>query len=324
MNTRQWRVTATVIHPEKAAKCKVIGHDAAAGIVDEMPCATEFIDEITQDNIYGNDVEKSYWFSVIAYDENGYEMDACETTPRVIPAMSMTCAVSQDKIEQTYGIPSFRFNIDGCPVDGCPYEITYPDNSKSGSLTGETGAGLCPENGCNSYNTYEDKFDEGRTYQYKIKAYDQTCVAEFTVLPEPPAMKCEASYDGEKFIADVSYISESGTPTAWTGTLDLSVSGTAALTDQLGNIVFSEKMRGDNAHFEYTFPENLKACPAGECNYYAWLVLPGHNDQPCHASWTARAALTDAKCPEIDVASWDPQSPVVIQPNVDGCEDSVL
>ncbi|MBQ3715735.1 MAG: hypothetical protein II892_09185 [Fibrobacter sp.] len=322
VNTRQWRVTATVIHPEKAAKCKVIGHDAAAGIVDEMPCATEFIDEITQDNIYGNDVEKSYWFSVIAYDENGYEMDACETTPRVIPAMSMTCAVSQDKIEQTYGIPSFRFNIDGCPVDGCPYEITYPDNSKSGSLTGETGAGLCPENGCNSYNTYEDKFDEGRTYQYKIKAYDQTCVAEFTVLPEPPAMKCEASYDGEKFIADVSYISESGTPTSWTGTLDLSVSGTAALTDQLGNIVFSEKMRGDNAHFEYTFPENLKACPAGECNYYAWLVLPGHNDQPCHASWTARAALTDAKCPEIDVASWDPQSPVVIQPNVDGCEDS--
>lgn len=322
VNTRQWRVTATVIHPEKAAKCKVIGHDAAAGIVDEMPCATEFIDEITQDNIYGNDVEKSYWFSVIAYDENGYEMDACETTPRVIPAMSMTCAVSQDEIEQTYGIPSFRFNIDGCPVDGCPYEITYPDNSKSGSLTGETGAGLCPENGCNSYNTYEEKYDEGRTYQYKIKAYDQTCVAEFTVLPEPPAMKCEASYDGEKFIADVSYISESGTPTSWTGTLDLSVSGTAALTDQLGNIVFSEKMRGDNAHFEYTFPENLKACPAGECNYYAWLVLPGHNDQPCHASWTARAALTDAKCPEIDVASWDPQSPVVIQPNVDGCEDS--
>lgn len=322
VNTRQWRVTATVIHPEKAAKCKVIGHDAAAGIVDEMPCATEFIDEITQDNIYGNDVEKSYWFSVIAYDENGYEMDACETTPRVIPAMSMTCAVSQDKIEQTYGIPSFRFNIDGCPVDGCPYEITYPDNSKSGPLTGETGAGLCPGNGCNNYNTYEEKYDEGRTYQYKIKAYDQTCVAEFTVLPEPPAMKCEASYDGEKFIADVSYISESGTPTSWTGTLDLSVSGTAALTDQLGNIVFSEKMRGDNAHFEYTFPENLKACPAGECNYYAWLVLPGHNDQPCHASWTARAALTDAKCPEISVASWDPQSPVVIQPNVDGCEDS--
>ena len=184
VNTRQWRVTATVIHPEKAAKCKVIGHDAAAGIVDEMPCATEFIDEITQDNIYGNDVEKSYWFSVIAYDENGYEMDACETTPRVIPAMSMTCAVSQDKIEQTYGIPSFRFNIDGCPVDGCPYEITYPDNSKSGPLTGETGAGLCPGNGCNNYNTYEEKYDEGRTYQYKIKAYDQTCVAEFTVLPD--------------------------------------------------------------------------------------------------------------------------------------------
>ncbi|WP_295681930.1 hypothetical protein [uncultured Fibrobacter sp.] len=322
VNTRQWKVTATVIHPEKAAKCKVIGHDAASGIVEELPCATDFIDEITQDNIYGNDVEKSYSFSVIAYDENGYEMDSCMTESKVIPAMNLTCAVSQDKIEQTYGIPSFRFNIDGCPVDGCPYEITYPDNSKSGLLTGETGAGLCPGNGCNNYNTYEEKYDEGRTYQYMIKAYDQTCVAGFKVLPEPPAMKCEASYDGEKFIADVSYISESGTPTSWTGTLDLSVSGTAALTDQLGNIVFSEKMRGDNAHFEYTFPENLKACPAGECNYYAWLVLPGHNDQPCHASWTARAALTDAKCPEIDVASWDPQSPVVIQPNVDGCEDS--
>lgn len=321
VNTRQWKVTATVIHPEKAAKCKVIGHEAAAGIVEELPCATEFIDEITQDKIYGNDVEKSYSFSVIAYDENGYEMDSCMTESKVIPAMNLTCGVSQDKIEQTYGIPSFRFNIDGCPVDGCPYEITYPDGSKSGTYTGVTGAGLCPENGCNGYNTYENKFDQ-KEYEYRIKAYDQVCVAKFDVLPEPPAMKCSAEYVNGKFVADVSYVSESGTPTSWSGSLDLSVSGTAALTDQLGNIVFSERMHGESSHFEFEFPEELKACPAGECNYYAWLVLPGHDDQSCNVSWTARAALTEAKCPEISVASWDPQSPVVIQPNVDGCEDS--
>ena len=98
------------------------------------------------------------------------------------------------------------------------------------------------------------------------------------------------------------------------------MSGTAALTDQLGNVVYSKRIRVEDSHFEFKFPDGLDVCPAGECQYHAFLVM-GRNDQSCHADWSARAILTDAMCPD-KVENWNPDNPVVVRPKVKGCEDS--
>lgn len=318
--SKKWRVSADVIHPERAKDCDVKGLGSAYGVdVPDPQSCSGFMQEIEQDDVYGQLDEREYFFAVYAYDEQGQVMDSCVTPKATIQPLEITCSVSENEVDRAGGIPSFSFALSGCPAEGCPYTIIFPDGSKAQG-TGTSVEEICPDKGCRLYNTTDDKWSEGE-YSYDVEVYGSRCLGNnmFTVMPEPPDANCTATIVDGVFKADVTF--EGGAnPASWRGKFDISATGTFAFTDPLGVVLHTQTIKQSDRTFTYELPAEFQKCKAGTCHYYAILRLHGDDTHFCSAEWDVRAPLGDASCPA-DINNQDPKKEIKVSPNMGGCEE---
>lgn len=323
--SRKWRVSAEVIHPERAKDCDVKGMGSAYGVdVPDPQSCSGFMQEIEQDDVYGQLDERDYFFAVYAYDEQGQVMDSCVTPKATIQPLEITCSVSENEVDRAGGIPSFSFALSGCPAEGCPYTIIFPDGSKTKG-TGTSVEDICPDKGCRLYNTTDDKWSEGE-YGYDVEVYGSRCLGNnmFTVMPEPPDANCTVDMEKIKdgvFKADV-FFDGNANPASWRGRYEVRGTGVFAFTDPMGVVIGTpETVKMTDRTFSRTLPQASQTCSAGNCHYYAILRLHGDDTHFCSAEWDVHAQLTDASCPA-DINNQDPTKEMVIEPNMNGCEES--
>ena len=320
--SKQWSVSADVLHPEKAKECAVKGNGSAylIDVPDPQPCSG-FRQEIEQDDVYGQLDEREYFFTVYAYDENGQVMDSCETPKATINPLEIRCSISENEVDRADGIPSFSFDLSGCPDGGCPYTIIYPDGSTVQG-TGTSVEDICPTKGCRLYNTKDDQWSEGE-YSYDVDVYGNHCLGNnmFTVLPEPPDANCTAKIEDGVFKADVFFEGDAN-PASWKGYYQVGGTGTFAFTDPMGVVIGKpETVKMTDRTFSKALPQESQTCSAGNCHYYAILRLHGDDTHFCSVEWDVHAQLTDASCPA-DINNQDPTKEMVIEPNMNGCEES--
>ena len=318
--SKKWRVSAEVMHPERAKECATKGLGSAYDVeeLDPQSCSG-FVQEIEQDGVYGQLDEREYYFTVTAYDEQGQVMDTCVTPKTTIQPLEIGCSVSETEVDRAGGIPSFSFTLSGCPADGCPYTIIYPDGSSKQGV-GTSGEDICPDKGCRLYNSSDDKWSEGE-YFYDVEVYGNKCLGGnmFTVMPEPPDANCTATIVDGVFKADVTF--EGGAnPTSWKGNFNISATGTFAFTDPMGVVLHTQAIKQSDRTFTYELPAEFQKCKAGTCHYYAVLRLHGDDTHFCSQEWDVRAAMTDASCPA-DISNQDPKKEIKVSPNMGGCED---
>lgn len=318
--SKKWSVSADVLHPEKAKDCAVVGKGSAylIDVPDPEPCSG-FSQEIYQDEVYGQLDSRNYFFTVYAYDEQGQVMDSCTTPETTISPLEIGCSLSEYEVDRAGGIPSFSFTLSGCPADGCPYTIIYPDGSKKQGV-GTSGEDICPDKGCRLYNSSDDKWSEGE-YSYDVDVYGNHCLGNnmFTVMPEPPDANCTATIVDGVFKADVTF--EGGAnPVSWRGHFNISATGTFAFTDPMGVVLHTQAIKQSDRTFTFELPAEFQKCKAGTCHYYAILRLHGDDTHFCSAEWDVRAPLGDASCPA-DINNQDPKKEIKVSPNMGGCEE---
>ena len=324
--SKKWSVSADVLHPEKAKDCAVVGKGSAylIDVPDPEPCSG-FSQEIYQDEVYGQLDSRNYFFTVYAYDEQGQVMDSCTTPETTISPLEIGCSLSEYDTDRAGGIPSFSFTLSGCPAEGCPYTITFPDGSKLQG-TGTSVEDICPDKGCLLYNTKDDPWNEAENgYSYDVDVYGNHCLGYnmFTVLPEPPDARCTVDTtkirDGV-FKADV-YFDGDANPASWKGRYQIGGTGVFAFTDPMGVVLQDTTIKLTDRTFTMSLPSESRNCAAGSCHYYAILRLHGDDTHFCTAEWDVHAPLTDARCPA-DITNQDPTKKMVIVPNMNGCEES--
>ncbi len=319
----KWRVSAEVMHPERAKECVAKGLGSAYGVEELDPeSCSGFVQELDQEGVYGQLDEREYYFTVTAYDEQGQVMDTCITPKTTIQPLEIRCELSENEVDRGGGIPSFSFTLSGCPAEGCTYTIYYPDGSTMKG-TGTSGEDLCPDKGCGLYNSSDDKWSEDDDYHYDVFVYGNHnhCLGGnyFTVLPEPPDANCTATIVDGVFKADVTF--EGGAnPTSWKGNFNISATGTFAFTDPMGVVLHTQAIKQSDRTFTYELPVEFQKCKAGTCHYYAVLRLHGDDTHFCSQEWDVRAAMTDASCPA-DISNQDPKKEIKVSPNMGGCED---
>lgn len=324
---KQWVVGAEVLHSERADKCKVVplnGRVSNSSVPAAESCS-DFEQRISQNDVYGQEVEEDYSFRIIAYDAEGHAMDSCETEPYTAPAFNLTCNVSKEKIDQGYGLPSFAYSMSGCPEGGCSYTLKFPNDSSAAKL-GSSGSGVCPLGGCRNYNMVDavrdDKWSQGM-YSYDVEVFGRSCVAgnTFEILPEPPKATCEESsvrIENGKFMANVIYDTEyySG----WKGEFNITVSGNFIVADPLGNILKNEEVDSDNPHFERSLPSEMGSCKQGWCKYVAILKL--HGGELCPAEMLVYAPMNNLGCPAFGtLTDKSPSEKIDVLDTVPDCKD---
>lgn len=325
VSKKQWIVGAEILHSERADKCKVFalnGRVPASSIPAAENCSN-FEQYISQEDVYGQETEENYSFRIVAYDAQGEALDSCETEPFMAPAFNLTCKVSKEQIEQGYGLPSFTYSMSGCPTDGCPYTLMFPNDSSVAKL-GSSGSGVCPQGGCRNYNVVnasrDEKWSQG-SYSYNIDVYGHTCVAgnTFEILPEPPKATCKDSrIENGKFVTEVGYDTEQFS--SWKGEFNVTVSGNFVVADPLGNILVNEEIDSNDPHFEKALPVSMTSCKQGWCKYVAVLRL--HGGELCSSEMITYAPMNDLGCPAFGtLTDKSPSEKIDVLESVPDCKD---
>lgn len=333
--TKKWTVSASVVHPERAETCEIIpledGNEVHSGDIPEpQACGEDFVQFYDQDNVYGQFVTRNYAFKVVAKDIHGEILDECETSTKTYDPFEVHCSLSSDTLEQGFGVPLFRFSVENCPPEGCPYTITYPAEF---GLSQETGVIIpgdqyqqCPGGSCSSINTEQNKLNQG-VYEYQLDVMGHSCPIDsnkFFVAPEPEKGTCsdpkiETEDGNEYFVANIGF----GEGGYWKGSISRTVK--IVYTDYLGNVIdmdqpsIKENVKGDAAEFKYPLPKEMFNCEVGVCKYLVSLLLYGGDY--CTKEWKVRAmSNVNSNCPAIE--SQSASAPVEFKPLLTGCEDA--
>lgn len=350
-STKNWTVSASVIHPERAETCEIVlledGNEVyGADVPDPQACGEDFVQTFEQDGVYGQFVSRSYAFKVVAKDSNGKVMDECQTIPKIIDPIEINCSLEADTMEQGFGVPMFEFDISNCPSEGCPYTITYPADFDADPETGVYVPGdhyqNCPPNpngsgrSCSAINSEQKKLVARNTYEYKLDVMGHSCPFgsnEFYVAPEPEKGTCnDHKIEDGYFVAHIGFAQDG----YWKGT----IAGSARIvyTDMIGNVidvenqhigtnalhkdsaeVFKEDIKDSDAELRYKLPESMLQCNKGVCTYLVTLLLYGGDY--CSEQWKVRAMSNlNSNCPSID--NQNPSNVISFRPVISGCEDS--
>ena len=330
----EWTVSASVLNPDRAGGgCEVVLVADDREVADTIkPCSENFLQEF-QHEIYGQSQVHTYAFKVRARDENGDVLDECATEPVEIKPLEIQCQVSPDVQAQGTGVPFFKFKVDNCPSDGCPYKITYP-----------TEFGLAPDSGVvesnlqfethpgGSINTPDNKLPKRDDYTYNLDVMGHSCPSgyQFEVVGEPEKGTCSNERivhkeDGEYFEADVTF-ADGG---YWNGTILDSV--TVVYTDPLGNVMNVKTEKNEKGSQTYEFkkevtvshklPAGMSTCNQGVCNYI--VVFKIYGDDECSYPWTARKimSISSSGCITESITGQNPLNEVSFTPVIGGCED---
>lgn len=350
-STKTWTVSASVVHPERAHTCEIVlledGNEVlSADVPDPQACGEDFMQTFEQDGVYGQFTSRSYAFKVVAKDVDGTIMDECQTTPKTIDPIEITCSLTADTVEQGFGVPMLEFDISNCPPEGCPYTITYPADFDVDQEAGVYIPGdhyqNCPPNpngsgrSCSAINSEQEKLVAKNAYEYKLDVMGHSCPFgsnEFYVAPEPEKGTCnDHKIEDGYFVAHIGFAQDG----YWKG----SIAGSARIvyTDMIGNVidvenqhvgtnalhkdsteVFKENIKDTEAELKYKLPESMLQCNKGVCTYLVTLLLYGGDY--CSEQWKVRAMSNlNSNCPSID--NQNPSEAISFRPVMGGCEDS--
>ncbi|PWJ59768.1 MULTISPECIES: hypothetical protein [unclassified Fibrobacter] len=294
--TEKWKVSANVTQPGQAYGCKVtaLGDAFALGGInipeDPISCA-DFKMYLAQKGVYEYTANEGFYFRVEAVKQNGEVIDACETEKVKMPEVSVNCSVSADRVDRGAYVPSFSFEITGCPDDGCVYMITEPDGKKI-KETGDAASGHCPNGDCKSINSIVNPLPVGDDNSYKVSVYGKSCEAKFEVTEPVTKANCtSASIDDGVFSALVDNDD-------WTGSL--------VINDHIGGASREISVTGGNT---FTYP--LTTLPAGSL---VTLVLNGRQCSARVGSGLSLDCGTGGLIPVTDGVA-------TFRPTVNGCSD---